>query len=137
MKHRVSFGIVDPSSRIQFVPRQQGNHFMTGIHVTIPDRKKKKRATNDTPSGMDAAEDNEPGFLVSQLPPEGITSEDGTVNVRPLEQDEWEHMRHMHGEEHVWTAVRKRKQKQNTMDQDQGEGGQEQDFGGTSIDIEP
>ncbi|KAJ2961656.1 hypothetical protein NQZ79_g3107 [Umbelopsis isabellina] len=100
MQHRVSFGIVDPSSRIQFVPRYNGNQVSTGIHVTLPDRKKRKKNNNqDAPEGMDAAEYNEEtsspeqGFLVTDLPPEGITSEDGTVNIRPLEQEEWDNMR--------------------------------------------
>lgn len=117
MQHRVSFGIVDPSSRIQFVPRYNGNQVSTGIHVTLPDRKKRKKNNNqDAPEGMDAAGYNEEpsspeeGFLVTDLPPEGITSEDGTVNIRPLEQEEWDNMRQMYGG-HVWTAVRKRKAK--------------------------
>ncbi|KAM3586578.1 hypothetical protein VKS41_001646 [Umbelopsis sp. WA50703] len=117
MEHRVSFGIVDPSSRVQFVPRYNGNNVTTGIHVTVPDRKKRKKNINqDVPEDMDAAEYNEhtsspeQGFLVTDLPPEGITSDDGTVNIRPLEQEEWDNMRQMYGG-HVWTAVRKRKAK--------------------------
>jgi hypothetical protein len=138
MKHRVSFGIVDRSTRIHFVPRQQGNTVMTGIHVTMADRKKKKRSTNDTTGGMDTTEYDEDGFLANQIPPEGITSEDGTVNVRCLEQEEWDYMRHMYGDDYVWQAVRKRKQKQTANDQGPGDGhGQEQEAVGTSVDVEP
>lgn len=146
MQHRVSFGIVDRSSRIQFVPRYNGNAVMTGIHITLPERKKKKKANNqDTLDGMDAAEQNEgstspeDGFFVSDLPPDGITSDDGTVNIRPLEQEEWDHMRQMYGG-HVWTAVRKRKSKQPSADQmnDESNNVQEMtDAGGTSVDVNP